>query len=265
MVLRNALGDFCVCYIKDEGQLCLTEDGGVALVGVRPEATSALGRGGGDAEKQFTYEWSKANKQLYSRGLLRAPHLEKSNAVLQRFLGGDLMAGPNGVCQARDREGAGEEGRKRRRFPSMSPPGAARPSEGDYTPCRGSRYPSPEEESYRGDSLNTPQPMGGLRDGRYDYHPPARGKHPRRPPQWLPCDNGWEQEHRSYNSHGGYGKRFPYPRPEAYLMTQAHQAPGVSPAPTAYCGAPFVEFRYQGDGRAPPYAATMPPQGVNIP
>ena len=114
MVLKKAFRDFRVSYIKDEGQLCHTEDGGWAHVGVRPEAASALERGGGDADKQFTYEWSKANKQPYSGGLLRAHHLEKSNAVLQRLRSGDLMAGPNGVTRTRDRAGAGEEGRKRR-------------------------------------------------------------------------------------------------------------------------------------------------------
>ena len=82
MVLKKAFGDFRVSYIKDEGQLCHTEDGGWALVGVRPEAASTLEGGGGNADKQFTYEWAKANKQPYSGGMLRAHHMEKSNAVL---------------------------------------------------------------------------------------------------------------------------------------------------------------------------------------
>ena len=93
-------------------------------MGVRPEAASALEGGGGDADKQFTYEWAKANKQPYSGGLLRAHHVEKSNAVLQRMRSGDLMAGPKGLIRARDRDGAGDEGRKRRRSPSLSPPRA---------------------------------------------------------------------------------------------------------------------------------------------
>ena len=137
MVLKKAFGDFRVSYIKDEGQLCHTEEGGWALVGVRPEAASALEGGGRDADKQFTYEWAKANKQPYSGGMLRAHHMEKSNAVLQRIRSGDLMAGPNGVIRARDRDGAGEEGRKRRRSPSWSPPRASHRSEGDYTPRQG--------------------------------------------------------------------------------------------------------------------------------
>ena len=48
-------------------------------------------------------------------------------------------------------------------------------------------------------------------------------------------------------------------------MAQAHQAPGASPPPAAYWGAPPVESRYPGDGRTPPYGATMPPQGAGIP
>ena len=234
MVLKKAFGEFRVSYMKDEGQLCHTEDGGWALVGVRPEAASALEGGCGDADKEFTYEWSKANKLPYSGGLLRAHHLEKSNAALHHLRSGDLMAGPNGVTRARDGDGAGEEGRKQRRSPSMSPPRVSCRSEGDYTPRLGSKHPSPEEESYRGGSRHTRQPMGGPRDGRYDYHPPARGEHPRQPPQWLPRDDGWGQEHQSYDSHGGYGERFPYPRPKAYPMAQAHEAPGASPAPAAY-------------------------------
>ena len=47
MVLKKAFGDFRVSYIKDEGRLCHTEDGGWALVGVRPEVASALEGGGG--------------------------------------------------------------------------------------------------------------------------------------------------------------------------------------------------------------------------
>ena len=59
MVLKKAFGDFRVSYIKDEGQLCPTEDGGWVLVGMRPEAASALERKGGDTDKQFSYEWSR--------------------------------------------------------------------------------------------------------------------------------------------------------------------------------------------------------------
>ena len=265
MVLKKAFGDFRVSYIKDEGQLCHTEDGGWALVGVRPEAASALEGGGGDADKQFTYEWAKANKQPYSGGLLRAHHLEKSNAVLQRIRSGDLMAGPNGVTRTRDRDGAGEEGRKRRRSPSWSPPRASHRSEGDYTPRRGSRYPLPEEEFHRGGSRHAPQPMGVPWDGRYDYRPPAQGEQPRQPPQWLPRDDGWGQDHRSYDPHGGYGERSPYPRSEMHPVAPTLQAPGASPPPTAYCGAPPMQSRYPEDGRAPPYGAAMPPQGTSIP
>ena len=179
MVLKKAFGDFRVSYIKDEGQLCHTEDGGWALVGVRPEAASALEGGGGDADKQFTYEWAKANKQPYSGGLLRAHHVEKSNAVLQRMRSGDLMAGPKGLIRARDRDGAGNEGRKWRRSPSWSPPRASHRSEGDYTPRRGSRYPSPEDDYRRGGSRHTPQSVGGPWDGRYDYRAPSRSEQPR--------------------------------------------------------------------------------------
>ena len=120
MVLKKAFGDFRVSYIKDEGQLCHTEDGVRALVGVRPEAASALEGGGGDADKHFTYEWARANKQPYSGGMLRAHHMEKTNAVLQRIRSVDLMAGPKGVIRARDRD----EGQKRRRSPSWSRPRA---------------------------------------------------------------------------------------------------------------------------------------------
>ena len=73
MVLKKAVGDFRVSYIKDEGQLCHTEDGGWALVGVRPEAASALEGGGGDGDKQFTYEWAKANKQPVFRWAAAGP------------------------------------------------------------------------------------------------------------------------------------------------------------------------------------------------
>ena len=265
MVLKKAFGDFRVSYIKDEGQLCHTEDGGWALVGVRPEAASALEGGGGDADKQFTYEWAKANKKPYSGGLFRAHHLEKSNGVLQRIRSGDLMAWPNGVTRMRDRDGAGEEGRKRRRSTSWSRPRASHRSEGDYTPRRGSRYPSPEEELHRGGPRHAPQPMWGPWDGRYDYRPPARGEQPRQPPQWLPRDDGWGQDHRPYDPHGGYGERSSYPRSEMHPVNPALRAPGASPPPTAYSGASPLESRYPGDGRAPPHGAAMPPQGTSIP
>ena len=175
MVSKKACGDFRVSYIKDEGQLCHMEDGGWALVGVQPEEASALEGGGGQADKQFTYQWAKANKQPYSGGLLRAHHPGKSNAVLQRFRSGDPIKGPNSLIHTWDRDGAREEGQRRRQSPSMSLPRATRRSEGDDTPRRGSRYPSLEEKSYRGGSGYTPQPMWGPRDGGYDYHLPARG------------------------------------------------------------------------------------------
>ena len=265
MVLKKAFGDFRVSYIKDEGLLCHTEDGGWALVGVRPEAASALEGGGGDADKQFTYEWAKANKQPYSGGMLRAHHMEKSNAVLQRMRSGDLMAGPKGLIRARDRDGAGDEGRKRRRSPSWSPPRASHRSEGDYTPRRGSRYPSPEDDYRRGGSRHTPQSVGGPWDGRYDYRAPSRSEQPRQPPQWLPRDDSWGQDHRSYDPPMGYGERSPYPRPEMHPMAPAHQSAGACPPATAGWGAPPMEPRYPGDGRAPHYGAAMPPQGMSVP
>ena len=265
MVLKKAFGDFRVSYIKDEGQLCHTEDGGWALVGLRPEAASALEGGGGDADKQFTYEWAKANKQPYSGGLLRAHHVEKSNAVLQRMRSGDLMAGPKGLIRARDRDGAGDEGRKRRRSPSRSPPRASHRSEGEYSPRRGSRYPSPEDDYRRGGSRHTPQSVGSPWDGRYDYRAPSRGEQPRQPPQWLPRDDGWGQDYRSYDPPTSHGERSPYPRPEMHPMAPPHQASAASPPTTAVWGAPSVDPRYPGDGRAPHYGAVMPPQGMSVP
>ena len=55
MVLKKAFGDFRVSYIKDEGQLCHTEDGGWVIVGMRPEAAPALERNGGNSDRQFSY------------------------------------------------------------------------------------------------------------------------------------------------------------------------------------------------------------------
>ena len=56
MVLKKAFGDFRVSYIKDEGQLCQTEDGGWALVRMRPETAPVFERNGGDTDTQFSYE-----------------------------------------------------------------------------------------------------------------------------------------------------------------------------------------------------------------
>ena len=265
MVLKKAFGDFRVSYIKDKGQLCHTEDGGWALVSVRPEAASALEGGGGDADKQFTYEWAKANKQPYSGGLLRAHHVEKSDAVLQRMPSRDPMAGPKGLIRARDRDGAGDEGRKRRRSPSWSPPRASHRSEGDYTPRQGSRYPSPEDDYRRGGWWHTPQSVGGPWEGRYDHRAPSRSEQPRQPPQWLPRDDGWGQDYRSYDPPTSYGERSPYPRPEMHPMAPPHEAAAASPPTTAVWGAPPVDPRYPGDGRAPHYGAAMPPQGMSFP
>ena len=265
MVLKKAFRDFRVSYIKDEGQLCHTEDEGWALVGVRPEAASALEGGGGDADKQFTYEWAKANKQLYSGGLLRAHHVEKSNAVLQRMRSGDLMAGPKGLIRAPDRDGAGDEGPKRRRSPSWSPPRASHRSEGDYTPRWGSRYPSPEDDYRRGGSRHTPQSVGGPWDGRYNHRAPSRGEQPRQPPQWLPRDDRWGQDYRSYDPPTIYGERSPYPRPEMHPVSPPHQAASASPPATAAWGAPPVDPCYPGDCRAPHYGPVMPPQGMSFP
>ena len=50
MVLKKTFGDFRVSHIKDEGQLCHTEDGGWALVGMRPESAPALERNGGETD-----------------------------------------------------------------------------------------------------------------------------------------------------------------------------------------------------------------------
>ena len=235
MVLKKAFGDFRVSYIKDEGQLCHTEDGGWAIMSMRPEAAHVLERNGGDSDKQFSYERSKAKRQPYTGGLLRVHHPEKSNAIAQRLRSGDLWAGPNGVVQARDRDGAGDEGRKRCHSPSMSPPRTSRRLEEDYTPCQGSRYSSPEEEPYQGGPRPTPQPSGGQRDGRYDnrrhayYRSPVRGEPSRHSLQWLPREDVRGPEHRQYEPHGGYGERMAYPRPESYPMTQAHQAPVAAP------------------------------------
>ena len=99
MVLNKAFGDFCVSYIKDEGQLCHTEEGGWAIVGMRPEAAPVLERHRGDSGKQFNDEWAKANRQPYAGDLLRSHHLDKSNAIAQRLRSGDLLAGPNGVVR----------------------------------------------------------------------------------------------------------------------------------------------------------------------
>ena len=82
MVLKKAFGDLRVSYIKDEGQLCHTEDGDWALVGVRPEAASAL--------EQFTYEWAKSNKQPYSDGMLRAHHMRRATPCSSAFVVGTL-------------------------------------------------------------------------------------------------------------------------------------------------------------------------------
>ena len=182
MVLKKACRDFPVSYIKDEVQLCHMEHGGWALLGVQPEAASLLEGSRGHADKHFIYEWAKANKQPYSGGMLRAHHMEKSNAVLQRIRNGDLMAGPNSVIRARDRDGARKEGRKRRRSPSRSPPRTSHRSEGGYTRRQGSRYPSPEGEFHLRGSRHAPEPMRGPWDGLYDYRPPAPGELPRQPP-----------------------------------------------------------------------------------
>ena len=55
-------------------------------------------------------------------GLLRSHHVEKSDAIAQRLLSGELMAGPDGVVRRRDWDGGWDEGRKRRRSPFVSPP-----------------------------------------------------------------------------------------------------------------------------------------------
>ena len=248
-VLKKTFGDFRVSYIEDEGQLCHTGDGGWALVGVRPNVASALEGGGGDADKHFTYELAKAKKQPYSGGLLRPHHLEKSNTVLQRIRSGELMAGPNGVTRTRHQDGVREEGGKQRRSPSWSPRRASHRSEGDYTPRHRSRYPSAEEEFHCAGSRHAPQPRGGPWDGSYNYCAPARGAQPRGPPQWLLRDNGWGQDHRPYDPHGGYAERSPYPRSEMHPVAPTLQAPGASPPPSPY----------QGDGTAPPYGAGLPP------
>ena len=185
MVLKKAFGHFRVSYIKEEGQLCHTEDGGATVMGVRLEAAQVLERNDCDFDNQFRYDWSKANRQPYAGGLVRVHHLQKSNPIAQRLRSGDLLAGPHGVVRPRDRNGAGDEGRKRRRSPSMTPPRTSGRSQDEYTPCRGSRYSSLEEEPYRGRQRPTAQPSGGQRDGRYDerrhtdYRSPARGENSR--------------------------------------------------------------------------------------
>ena len=81
--------------------------------------------------------------------------------------------------------------------------------------------------------------MGGPWDGRYDCRPLARGEQPRQPPQWLPRDDGWGQDHRSYDPHAGYGERSPYPRSEMHPVGPTHQAPGTCPPPIAYGSAAY--------------------------
>ena len=71
--------------------------------------------------------------------------------------------------------------------------------------------------------------MGGPWNGRYHYCPPARGQQPRQPPKWLPRDDGWGQDPRSYNRHAGYGERYPYPRSEMHPVGVTHQALGACP------------------------------------
>ena len=57
MVLKKAFGNFCVSYIKDEGQLYQTED-----VGTRPVAAQVVERNGGDSDKHFSCKRSKARR-----------------------------------------------------------------------------------------------------------------------------------------------------------------------------------------------------------
>ena len=70
MVLKKGFRDFRVSYIKDEGQQYHTKVRGSALVDMRPESAPALERNGGATDNQFSYEWSKANKQPDTGGLL---------------------------------------------------------------------------------------------------------------------------------------------------------------------------------------------------
>ena len=164
MVLKKSLGDFRVSYIKDEGQLYYMEEGGSAIVGMRPEAPRVVEQNGGDSSKRFSYEWSKANRQPYARGFLQAHHLEQSTAIAQSLRRGDLLVFPHKVAQPRDGDGAGDECHKRRRSPSVSPPGTSCKSEDDYTPRRGGRCSSPEEERYRGGQRHTPHSSSVQRD-----------------------------------------------------------------------------------------------------
>ena len=48
-------------------------------------------------------------------------------------------------------------------------------------------------------------------------------------------------------------------------MAPPHQAAVASPPTTAGWGAPPMDPRYPGDGRAPHYGAAMPPQGMSVP
>ena len=88
----------------------------------RLEAAYLLERHRERSDKQFSYEWCKANRQPYAGGLLRCHRLDKSNMIAQRLRGRHLLAGPNGVVRPRDQDGAGGEGRKRRHPPSLPPP-----------------------------------------------------------------------------------------------------------------------------------------------
>ena len=164
MVLKKAFGDFRVSYIKDEGQLCHTEEGVWAIVGMRPESANVLERNRRDFDKHFSYGWSKANRPPYARGLLLAHHLEKSNAIAQRLRSGDLLVGPNGVVGPRDRDGAGDQGRKRRRPPSVPPPCTSCRSEDDYTLRRGGADTPPQRRNrirVANDTLPNPRGANG--------------------------------------------------------------------------------------------------------
>ena len=126
MGLKMSFGYFQISCMKDEGQLRYTEDGGWALVGLRPKAAGVFDQVQGHWDKKYTYQWTKANHQPYTTGLLKPDHLEKSNVVSRHIRAGQMMVGPEGVVRPKGQDCAGEDGRKCRQSPSSSTPAGPR-------------------------------------------------------------------------------------------------------------------------------------------
>ena len=130
-------------------------------MGMRPEAAHVLERNDGDSDKHFSYEWSKANRQPYVGGLLRAQHLEKSNAIAQRPPSGDFLVGLSGVVGPQDQDATGDEGRKRRPSPSVPPPLVHSADQRTTTPHAGGANNPPRRRSHTGVAKDTlPGPRG---------------------------------------------------------------------------------------------------------